>query len=178
MARSASFDPIDNFRFQVSFLGSDGQETLTKAGFSQCGLPTASTGEISYREGTYRDTMEKSSGLTAYGDITLSRGVTEEQDFYNWLQLHKKSAANVRGSDGAFTAADTRPTDDASNEYRRTIVITVLGRDSQPVKRWTVYNAHIAEYVPGDGLDATSEAKLISSLTLRHEGYEEELLDN
>lgn len=176
MARSAEHDPIDNFRFLVSILGSDGQETLTKAGFSQCGLPSASTGELTYREGTYRDTMEKSVGLTAYGDITLSRGVTSEQDFYNWLQDHKKSASNVRGSDGAFTAADTRPTDDAINEYRRTIVITVLGRDSQPVKKWTIYNAHIAEYVPGDNLDATSEAKLISSLTLRHEGYEEESL--
>lgn len=176
MARSAIHDPLENFRYLVSFLGSDGQETLTKAGFSQAGLPSASVGEITYREGTYRDTMEKSAGMTTYGDITLSRGVTSEQDFYNWLQQHKKSAANVRGSDGAYTAADTRPTDDAQNEYRRTIIITVLGRDSEPVKRWTIYNAHIAEYVPGDGLDATAEAKLISSLTLRHEGFEEELL--
>lgn len=176
MARSAVWDPIDNFRYLVQFLGPDGQETLTKTGFSQCGLPTASTGEITYREGTYRDTMEKSSGLTSYGDVTLSRGVTSEQDFYLWLQQHKKSAANVRGSDGGFTAADTRPTDDAQNEYRRTIVITVLGRDSEPVKRWTLYNASIAEYVPGDGLDASAESKLISSLTLRHEGFDEELL--
>lgn len=176
MARSAEFDPLDSFRYRVSILDSSGQETLTKAGFSQCGLPTASTGEITYREGIYRDTMEKSAGLTTYGDVQLSRGVTSEQDFYNWLQQHKKSAANVRGSDGAFTAADTRPSDDAQNDYRRTIIITVLGRDSQPVKRWTLYNAHIAEYVPGDALDATSEAKLISSLTLRHEGFEEEVL--
>ena len=176
MARSSEFDPIDNFRFQVSFLNTAGQETLTKAGFMSCGLPTASTGEITYREGTYRDTMEKSAGLTVYGDITLSRGVTPENDFYQWLEQHKKAASNVRGSDGAFTAADTRPSDEAQNDYRRTVVITVLGRDSQPVKRWTVYNAHIAEYVPGDNLDATAEAKLISSLTIRHEGFEEELL--
>lgn len=176
MARSSEFDPIENFRFLVSFLNTAGQETLTKAGFSQAGLPSASTGEITYREGTYRDSMEKSAGLTTYGDITLSRGVTSDQDFYNWLQQIKKSASNVRGSDGGYTAADTRPTDDAQNDYRRTVIITVLGRDSEPVKRWTMYNAHIAEYVPGDNLDATAEAKLISSLTLRHEGFEEELL--
>lgn len=176
MARSASFDPIENFRFLVSFLNTAGQETLTKAGFSQCGLPTASVGEITYREGTYRDTMEKSAGLTTYGDITLARGVTTELDFYSWLQQHKKSASNVRGSDGAYTAADTRPTDDAQNDYRRTVVITVLGRDSQPVKKWTLYNAHIAEYVPGETLDAAAEAKIISTLTLRHEGFEEELM--
>lgn len=176
MARSASFDPVEQHRFLVSILNSAGQETLTKAGFSQCGLPTASTGEITYREGTYRDTMEKSAGLTTYGDITLSRGVTTAQDFYNWMEQHKKGASNVRGSDGGFTAADTRPTDEAQNDYRRTIVITVLGRDSEPVKRWTLYNAHIAEYVPGDSLDATAEAKLVASLTLRHEGFEEETL--
>ena len=150
---------------------------LTKAGFSQCGLPTASVGEITYREGNYRDTMEKSAGLTSYGDITLSRGVTTEQDFYNWLQQHKKSSATVRPSgDSAYTANDERPSDDSQNNYRRSLVIEVLGRDSVPVKRWTIYNAHIAEYVPGDALDASSEAKLISSLTLRHEGFVEELL--
>lgn len=176
MARSAEYDVLDSFRFRVSFLNTAGQETLTKAGFSNCGLPTASVGEITYREGIYRDTMEKSAGLTTYGDVTLSRGVTTEQDFYNWLQQHKKSASNVRGSDGAYTAADARPSDDAQNDYRRTIIITVLGRDSQPVKRWTLYNAHIAEYVPGDAMDATAEAKLISSLTLRHEGFQEEIL--
>ena len=176
MARSAEFDPIENFRFLVAILDDAGQSILSKAGFSQCGLPSASIGEITYREGTYRDTMEKSAGLTTYGDIQLSRGVTTEQDFYNWLQEHKRSASNVRGSDGAYTAADTRPSNDAQNNYRKTIRITVLGRDSEPVKRWTLYNAHIAEYVPGDTLDAGAEAKLISSLTLRHEGFDEEIL--
>lgn len=176
MARTAEFDPVDQHRFLVSILNTAGQETLTRAGFSQCGLPSASTGEITYREGTYRDTMEKSAGLTSYSDVTLSRGVTNSQDFYDWMQQHKLAASNVRGSDGAFTAADTRPSDEAENDYRRTLIITVLGRDSQPVKRWTLYNAHISEYVPGDGLDAASEAKLITSLTLRHEGFEEEIL--
>jgi len=171
MSRSSSYDPIENFRFRVLMDG------LTKAGFSQCGLPTASTGEITYREGNYRDTMEKSAGLTTYGDITLSRGVTTEQDFYTWLQQHKKGSATVRPSgDGPYTAGDERPTDDTAVNYRRSLVIEVLGRDSQPVKRWTIYNAHIAEYVPGDTLDATAEAKMISSLTLRHEGFTEELL--
>lgn len=168
MARSASFDPIDNFRFLVTIDG------FTRVGFSQCGLPTASTGEITYREGNYRDTMEKSAGLTSYGDITLARGVTDDQDLYTWLQQHKKAAATVRPSgDGPYSINDTRPSDDAINDYRREITITVLGRDSQPVKQWKLYNAHISEYVPGDNLDGNSEAKLIASLTIRHEGYQE-----
>lgn len=171
MARSSAFDPLDMHRYRVVIDG------FSKAGFSQCGLPTASTGEITYREGNYRDTMEKSAGLTTYGDVQLSRGVTSEQDFYNWLQQHKKGSATVRPSgDGPYTAGDERPTDDTQVDYRRTVIIEVLGRDSQPVKRWTLYNAHVAEYVPGDTLDSTSEAKIISSLTLRHEGFIEELL--
>jgi phage tail-like protein len=176
MARSVEWDVLENFRFMVQITNSAGQNTLSRAGFSQCGLPTATVAEINYREGTYRDTMEKSAGLVTYGDITLSHGVTKDQDFYSWLQQHKKSASNVRGSDGAYTAADTRPTDDAQNDYRRTVTITVLGRDSQPVKKWILYNAHIAEYVPGEALDATAEAKLISVLTIRHEGFEETIL--
>jgi phage tail-like protein len=173
MARSASFDTVENFRFQVSLLDAAGQPTLQRAGFTTCTPPSESTGEITYREGQYRDAMEKSAGITTYNNVTLSRGVTQDQDFYSWVEQHKKHASNVRGSDGAFTASDARPSDDASNDYRRTLVVTVLGRDSQPVKQWTLYNCHVASFTPGDSLDAASEAKLMTSVELRYEGYEE-----
>jgi len=176
MARSAAFDPLENFRFQVSLNDSAGQPTLTRSGFSTCTPPSEATGEITYREGQYRDAMEKSAGLTTYNNVTLGRGVTQDQDFYSWVEQHKKHAANVRGSDGAFTANDVRPSDDASNSYRRTLVITVLNRESQAVKRWTLYNCHVASFTPGDSLDANSEAKLMTSLELRYESYEEEVL--
>lgn len=176
MARSAAFDPLENFRFQVSLLDAAGQPTLSRTGFTTCTPPSEATGEITYREGQYRDAMEKSAGLTTYNNITLGRGVTADQDFYSWVEQHKKHASNVRGSDGGFTASDSRPTDDASNNYRRTLVITVLDRESQPIKRWTVYNAHVASFTPGDSLDASSEAKLMTSLELRYEGYVEEVL--
>jgi phage tail-like protein len=173
MARSAQFDPIDSFRFSVEVLDAAGQSVLSRAGFASCTFPSETTGEITYREGQYRDAMEKSAGLTVYNNITLTRGMTNDQDFYVWVEAHKKHASNVRGSNGAFTANDTRPTDDASNEYRRTIRITVLNRDSTPAKQYTLYNAHVASFQPGDNLDATSEAKIMSSLELRYESYEE-----
>jgi phage tail-like protein len=176
MARSAEFDPIDNFRFLVDILDSAGQSTLSRAGFTSCTMPSEATGEITYREGQYRDSMEKSAGMTVYSNITLARGMTTDQDFYSWVEQHKKHASNLRGSDGAFTANDTRPTDDASNSYRRTIKITILNRDSTPAKEFTLYNAHVASFSPGDTLDATSESKLMSSLELRYEGYDEKVL--
>lgn len=176
MARSAEWDPLDNFRFKVDILDQSGLSTLSRAGFTSCTLPSEATGEITYREGQYRDSSEKSAGLTTYNNITLSRGLTVDQDFYSWVEQHKKHAANIRGSDGAFTANDSRPTDDAQNQYRRTIRITVLNRDSTGAKEYTLYNAHVASFQPGDTLDATSEAKLMSSLELRYEGYEEKVL--
>ena len=175
MARSAQYDAIDSFRFSVEILGPDGQSVLSRAGFTTCTFPSESTGEITYREGHYRDTMEKSAGLTVYNNITLTRGMTTDQDFYSWVEAHKKHSANVRGSDGAFTANDTRPSDDASNSYRRSLRITVLNRDSTPAKQYTIYNAHVASFQPGDTLDATSEAKIMSSIELRYEGYEEKV---
>ena len=106
MARSASVDPIDKFRFKVEFSSLNGQG-LSRAGFTSCSLPSESNGEISYREGNYRDTHEKSPGLTTYSDISLSRGVTLDQDLYIWAEAIKKHAPTVRPSgDSAFTAGD------------------------------------------------------------------------
>ena len=167
MARSASYDPVEKFRFQIAIEG------FQRAGFTTCSLPTESRGEILYREGQYRDAHEKSAGLTTFSDVSLSRGATKDQDFYSWCELHKKHAANVRGSDGEFTAEDKRPEDDASNEYRKEVTITVLDREGQPVKEWKLYNAQVAEFSPGDSLDANAEEKLITSLTLRYEGFDE-----
>jgi len=171
MARSASVDPIDKFRFSVDFGG------LSRAGFTSCSLPSESNGEIQYREGNYRDTHEKSPGLTSYSDISLSRGVTTDQDLYIWAEQIKTHNATVRPSgDAAFGAADKRPEGEASNDIRREITITLLDREGKGIKQWVLYNAHLSEFNPGDGLDANAEEKLINSITLRHEGYIETVL--
>ena len=173
MARSASLDPVEKFRFQVSFLSG---ERLSRAGFMSATLPTESRSVIEYREGNYADTKEKSSGLTAYSDIVLSRGVTADQDFYSWCEEHKKHKASVRGNaGGAYTSDDKRPEDEAINAYRRDLQIELLDREGAVVKRWKIYNCWVSEMVPGDGLDANAEEKLMNSLTLAHEGFEEEV---
>jgi phage tail-like protein len=174
MARSAAFDPIEKFRFTVEFISG---ERVSRAGFMTCDVPSESRGVINYREGNYSDTSEKSAGLTTYPAITLTRGVTADQDFYIWAEAHKKHRAAVRGNEGtAYTANDKRPEDEASNSYRRDIQITLLDRESKPVKRWKVYNAFVTEFKPGDNLDANAEEKLMTSLVVEHEGYKEEPL--
>jgi len=174
MARAASVDTIEKFRFSVELEPLDGSP-ISRAGFMTATLPTESNGEITYREGNYRDAMEKSPGITSYSDVELGRGVTTDQDFYNWVELQKKHSATVRPSgDSDYTSSDERPSDDASNDFRRTIRITLLDREGNGVKRWTCYNCHVSEFTPGDGLDASAEEKLMTSLSLRIEGYEEE----
>lgn len=174
MARAASVDTIEKFRFQVELEPLDGSP-ISRAGFMTASLPSESNGEITYREGNYRDSHEKTPGLTVYNNVELGRGVTNDQDFYNWAELHKKHSPTVRPSgDAGYTASDERPSDDAQNDFRRTIRITLLDREGNGVKRWTCYNCHVADFVPGDGLDANAEEKLMTSLTLRIEGYDEE----
>ena len=173
MARSGQADPIDKFRFTVELSPLDGA-TTSRAGFMTCDLPSEETGEITYREGNYRDSVEKTPGLTSYSDISLSRGVTRDADFYSWVEIQKKHSATVRpAGDGEYTANDERPSDDANADYRRTVTITALDREGNPAKRWECYNVHVAGFEPGDSLDANAEEKLMTSLTLRMEGYKE-----
>lgn len=174
MARSSNFDPIEKMRFTVTF---DNGLSQSRAGFTSCSLPSESRGEISYREGNYADAHEYSAGLTTYGDISLSRGVTRDQDFYAWAEQHKKHKPSVRGNaGGAYTATDARPSDEAINDYRRDLTITLLDREGLPAKQWKVFNCWCKELVPGDNLDANAEEKLMNSITLKIEGFVEIVL--
>lgn len=167
MARSASVDPYEKFRFviDIDFGGNK------RAGFMTCDLPTESIGEITYREGNYGDTVEKSAGMVNYADISLSRGMTDSIEFYSWMELHRKHQKVAPRGDAAYKTDDERTAGEASNEYRKDLTISVLNREGEVVKTFKLYNASIAEFSPGDGLDANAEEKLIESLTLRYEHY-------
>jgi phage tail-like protein len=173
MARSGQADPIDKFRFLVELSPLDGVEA-SRAGFTTCDIPQVEFGEITYREGNYRDNVEKTPGLASYSDITLTRGVTRDQDFYTWVDKQKKFSATTRpAGDGEFGANDQRPSDDASSDFRRTVTITALDREGQPAKIWKCYNVHVSSFQAGDNLDSNAEEKLMASLTIRIETYEE-----
>ncbi len=73
-------DPYRNFNFLVQIDG------ITQAGFSECSGLSSTTEVVEYREGGDNTTVHKLPGKTAYGDITLKWGITDNLDLWNWRQ--------------------------------------------------------------------------------------------
>lgn len=73
-------DPARNFNFLVEIDG------ISQASFSECSGLSSTTEVIEYREGGNNTTVMKIAGKTAYGDITLKWGITDNLDLWNWRQ--------------------------------------------------------------------------------------------
>mgnify|MGYP000043870361 CR=1 FL=1 len=124
----------------------------TKIGFQEVSGMSHETEVISYEHGAMIDGTApmKSPGKTKYADsITLKRGYfkgdTEMQD---WL-----------------TAIRTDET------QRRTVVVTLLDEQQNPVMTWTIYKAWPSK-IDGVSLNAGSSQAAIENITLQHEGYD------
>lgn len=191
MARGSTEDPIEKFRFRVTVIALDLSVTgaldtlaglsgggtffkerlgiVSRAGFSEVTLPKANVGEIAYRENIDAARSIKVPGLVKYDPITLSRGVTSSRDLYDWYRLVNDeltllSVANELTRDVRFS-----PTQ--SDNFRKDVIIEVLDREGEPIKAWYLFNAWPTVYVPGNDLNATSEEKLVESLTLTYEFF-------
>lgn len=191
MARSSTKDPIEKFRFRVTVVAIDlsvtgGLDTIaglsgsgtffkekfavvSRAGFSQVTLPKANVGEITYRENIDNQRSIKVPGLVKFDPVTLSRGVTASRDLYDWYRLVNDelallSVANELGRDSIKTPIQ-------NDNFRKDVIIEVLNRKGEPIKAWYLFNAWPTVYVPGNDLDASSEEKLVESLTLTYEHF-------
>lgn len=191
MARSQSKDPIEKFRFRVTVIAIDlsvtgGLDTIaglsssgtffkeklavvSRAGFSQVSLPKANVGEITYRENIDNLRSIKVPGLVKFDPVTLSRGVTASRDLYDWYRLVNDelallSVANELGRDSVKAPIQ-------NDNFRKDVIIESLNREGEPVKAWYLFNAWPTVYVPGNDLDASSEEKLVESLTLTYEHF-------
>ncbi len=71
-------DPLASYNFLIETGG------ILRAGFTECtGLGTE-TDAIDYREGNEDIRQRKLPGLKKSGNVTLKRGVTVAQDFFEW----------------------------------------------------------------------------------------------
>lgn len=191
MARSANKDVLEKFRFGVSWGAADNDAELyintgnaktglIRAGFHDVQVPKRATNVMTYREGTDRDVMSKSAGLSTFEDIVLSRGLlsgTEAtKELMAWSRLvHDSSVGQTFGFEGGGAAARTAS---GSQNYRKDVYIWMYDRSGRIVRAWKLYNAFPSNYVAGSDLNAAEDGeKSLEQLTLAYEDFIELLAD-
>jgi len=183
MARSATLDPIEKFRFKVTVISLDISAVaavdalgiinkkfsiISRAGFSEVTLPKATINEISYRENIDNQRFSKIPGLTKYEPVILKRGATDNRDLYKWYKLVHDDMA-LLGVAQELTKDSTAPVQ--SENFRKEVIITSLDREGNPIKQWMLFNAFPVSYKGGNDLSANIEEKLIEELTLTYEWF-------
>lgn len=207
MARSASSDPLEKFRFRVTVINVSasltgvvetlsnlaGQGTVVKnfavlarAGFTEIDLPRATISEIPYRENIDGYRFTKSPGLVRYDPVTLKRGVTKSRDLYDWMRLVNDELALLTTANEL--AGNVKKGPKQSENFRKDVVIELLDREGTSIKGWYLFNAWPTTYKPGDALNASAEEKLIEEVGLTYEvfleleggikGFAKEILKN
>ncbi len=174
MARSASVDPLERFRFEVSWSADGDSEgtALVRLGFHDIQMPKRSTTKISYREGIDPDINQLAAGLSTMEDIVMSRGVIitdENGEFYKWMSsIHRPTAGHVGRN--ALSARGKA----ALNKYKKEVVIKLLDREGGVARQWVLYNAFPMNFVPASDLNAGEDGdKAMEQLTLAYEDFKE-----
>jgi phage tail-like protein len=133
--------PVSVFHFQVEWGGS-------RIGFTEVSGLTRELQPIEYREGHSPDYhVTKMPGMSKFSDITLKRGMHKgDNEFFEWLT-----------------------TAQLNNIERRSVKITLLDEQHQPLMTWDVFDAWPSK-VEGPSLKSTGNEVAVESITLCHEG--------
>ncbi len=133
-------DPYSGYRFFVEWKG------IIHAGFRECTGLTSSQNAQEYREGTDPPTMRKIPGLTSYGNVTLRRGITNNDELWQWRR------AIMEGS-----------------MERRDVSIVLLDSVGQEKIRWNLVHCWPTSWTAPD-FNATTDDIAVESVELVHEG--------
>ena len=176
MARSCKADPLERFRFAVSWSSTGDSEgtALVRLGFHDIQMPKRSTTKISYRDGIDPDINQLAPGLSTMEDIVATRGVIIEDandEFYKWMSaVHNPTTGHV-----GREALSGRPGNSAAAKYRKDVTIQLLDREGNVARQWTLFNAWPMNFVPASDLNASEDGdKAMESLTLAYEDFKEE----
>lgn len=176
MARSSIVDPMERFRFAVSWSSSGTSEStsLVRLGFHDMQMPKRATTKINYREGIDPDINQLSAGLSSMEDVVMSRGVIitdSNNEFYKWVSaVHNPSAGHV-----GREALTGRPANAAAAEYKKDVTVQLLDREGNVARQWTLFNAWPSNFVPASDLNAGEDGdKAMEALTLAYEDFKEE----
>lgn len=195
MARSASKDIYDKFRFRVLFfdfdftglnaLGTLGlgtsvnelstsgidqdQDKAITAGFSEVTLPKVNVKERTYRENIDSLRSRKAPGLATYEPVILRKGKTQSRALYNWYKEINNDANALGTVNELLSTLNFIPV--FSAEYRRDMVIGLYDRQGIIVKAWFIYNAFPISYTGSDVLSAQEDGKAVEELSISYEAF-------
>lgn len=182
MARPASKDPLDRFRWAVEIDG------FTRMGFTSCDVPSFQIQTKSYAEGGQHLAPKQLVDTISYKPVALTRGVTTNMDFDGWARqftelVNGKTTiieSQVTHPGGSIPELGlTLPSQTTSNlndfpvDYRKTVRITHLNRKGDKVKTYILYNAFPIEYEPASEFSSDADDTLsMEKLVLAYESFE------
>lgn len=147
MAVTKLAEPFRKFKWRVEI--SSNFVTLQRGGYNKISGLGNTVGETEYREGGEEITVHQFSGLVRGKDVTLSRGMMEDTDFW---QLHAS----------AFSAQE------GDSRFQMTVILQnpVSGEDT---RAYSVVNCFVKDYSIED-LDAISNDVLNEVIIIKNEG--------
>ncbi len=133
--------PLSKFYFQVNWGG-------TKIGFHEVSGLDVETEAIEYRNGASPEFSKiKMPGMLKYGNVTLKRGMFEnDNEYFEWMQTIQLNTVE-----------------------RRDISISLLDPEGNPTKTWNIKNAFPLK-VQSTDLKAEGNEVAIETLEIAHEG--------
>jgi phage tail-like protein len=141
-------DPFGSFRFKLE-LGD-----VEVAGFAECTGLSIETKVLEYKEGGNNATTLKFPEPSAFGNVTLKRGVTNSNELIEW-QLDVVSGAFGKNSRAGNPS----------------IAIVLMNEKGEDVRRWNLLRAFPVKWV-GPDLKASASEVAIETLELAHEGIQ------
>jgi phage tail-like protein len=133
-------DPYRGFRFRVEIAG------IQVAAFSEASVPDISVDTVDYREGTDPPYKRTLSGLTAYGKLSLKKGLTDAMDLYDWHQQVLSQGSSASG-------------------IRKNISLILMDAGGTDKVRWNIINAWPTKY-ESSGLNAGSGDVVVETFEL------------
>ncbi len=133
-------DPYFSYGFYVEWNG------IIHAGFRECTGLNSSQTPSEYREGTDPPTVRKLAGLVTYGNITLRRGTTNNDELWQWRSKIMKGQIE-----------------------RREVSIVLLDETGKEKIRWNLTNCWPVTW-SGPDFNATSNEAAVETLEFAHEG--------
>jgi len=134
-------DPLRGFKFKVQIDG------LQNMGFREVSGLDAANDAVDYRDGD-GDTIRKLAGLQKFSNITLKRGITNDQRLWKWRQ-------DIM--DGKIQGA------------RKHGQIILLDDEGKETAEWTFTNGWPTKWT-GPAFNATANEVAIDTLEITHEG--------